>query len=164
MRIVQWILYDQFSTSFIEPGVTDVAFVLFMGERISSPVGNLTFNVRSKIAEYAMAKWFLDECRRLGYAVHWIEARSYREGLEALVRKTGAREILTMRSSEEYLARKIADFRIPGATLKILPNRQFLIGEDEFRAAFDKPPVMETFYRYMRKTRGILMDADGKPA
>ena len=35
--------------------------------------------------------------------------------------------------------------------------------EEEFREKFEKPPIMEMFYRYMRKSRDILMEDDGKP-
>jgi len=56
MAIAQWILYDQCNNAYIKPGVTDIFFILFTGNHISSPVGNLKFNIRSKISEYAIAK------------------------------------------------------------------------------------------------------------
>jgi deoxyribodipyrimidine photolyase-related protein len=48
-------------------------------------------------------------------------------------------------------------------SLQIFENRQFLITQKEFSEHFEKPPVMETFYRYMRKSRNILIKDDGKP-
>jgi hypothetical protein len=90
--------------------VTDIFFILFTGARIVSPVGDLTFNIRSKIAEYAIAREFLDECEKLGYRTHWIEAHSYREGIELFIQKSGITDIVSMRSSEEYLARKIEKY------------------------------------------------------
>jgi deoxyribodipyrimidine photolyase-related protein len=69
-----------------------------------------------------------------------------------------------MRSSEEYLARKIDNYTLDGVSLAIFPNKQFLITQKEFREQFEKPPVMETFYRYMRRSRHILIEDDGKPA
>jgi deoxyribodipyrimidine photolyase-related protein len=68
-----------------------------------------------------------------------------------------------MRSSEEYLARKIDRYVFPDISLQIFENRQFLITQKEFREQFEKPPVMETFYRYMRRSRHILIEDDGKP-
>jgi deoxyribodipyrimidine photolyase-related protein len=44
-----------------------------------------------------------------------------------------------------------------------VPNNQFLITPDEFKAKFAKPPVMEVFYRYMRTSRNILLDEHKKP-
>ncbi len=65
-----------------------------------------------------------------------------------------------MRPSEEYLARRIESWNLD---LEILPNTQFLITREEFSQQFERPPIMETFYRYMRKSRNILMEDDGKP-
>lgn len=65
-----------------------------------------------------------------------------------------------MRPSEEFLARKIESCDLP---IHIIPNRQFLITREEFSEQFEKPPVMEIFYRYMRKSRNILIEADEKP-
>jgi deoxyribodipyrimidine photolyase-related protein len=124
---------------------------------------DITFNTRSLIAEYAIAREFLDECEKLGYATHWIGAESYREGIEKFVQKTGITDIVSMRSSEEYLARKIEKYILHGVSLKIFENRQFLITHEEFRGQFEKPPIMETFYRYMRRSRHILIQDDGKP-
>jgi deoxyribodipyrimidine photolyase-related protein len=163
MRRAQWILYDQCNIRYIEPWVTDVFFILFTGSRITSPVGDLTFNIRSKIAEYAIARGFLADCQKAGYQTHWIEAQSYREGIEAFIARTGITDIISMRSSEEYLARKIEKFILPWVSITLFPNRQFLISPEEFREKFEKPPIMETFYRYMRKSRNILMEDDGKP-
>jgi deoxyribodipyrimidine photolyase-like uncharacterized protein len=42
------------------------------------------------------------------------------------------------------------------------PNTQFLISHEGFTKQFPKPPVMETFYRWMRKKFDILME-NGKP-
>jgi deoxyribodipyrimidine photolyase-like uncharacterized protein len=47
-------------------------------------------------------------------------------------------------------------------TLEFRANTQFLISHEEFTKQFLKPPVMETFYRWMRKKFDILME-DGKP-
>lgn len=110
MPIAQWILYNQCNLRYINPEVTDIFFILFTGSQISSPTGNLTFNIRSKIAEYAIAKAFLADCMKAGYRTHWIEALSYREGIEKFVSKTSITDIVSMRSSEEYLARKIENY------------------------------------------------------
>ncbi len=163
MKKAQWILYDQCNISYIEPGVTDIFFILFIGSLVSSPMWNLTFNMRSKVAEYAIAKWYLDTCESLWYRVHWIESQNYKDGIYEFVKKTEITNIVLMRPSEEYLAKKIEWYQCEWISLSIIPNRQFLIDAMEFRTQFEKPPIMETFYRYMRKSRNILMEDDGKP-
>ena len=163
MKKAQWIIYDQCNVRYIEPWVTDIFFILFTGARISSPMGDLTFNTRSLIAEYAIAREFLAECEKLGYATHWIEADSYSIGIEKFAQESGITDIISMRSSEEYLARKIDAYILSWVSLQIFENRQFMITHQEFSEQFEKPPVMETFYRYMRKSRNILIEDDGKP-
>lgn len=44
-----------------------------------------------------------------------------------------------------------------GISLDILPNEQFIYNEDIFDFQ-KKPPLLETFYRFMRKKTGILME------
>lgn len=162
MKKYQWIIYDQCNIRYIEPGVTDIVFLLYTGTTVASPIWPLKFNIRSNIMEYAIAKAFLAECETLGYTTHWIETNSYRQSLIDFSELHQLSSIVLMRPSEEYLARKIASYILPHTTLDILPNRQFLITPTEFAEQFEKPPVMETFYRYMRKTRNILME-EGKP-
>jgi deoxyribodipyrimidine photolyase-like uncharacterized protein len=116
--------------------------------------------MRSRIAEYAIAKSFFADCAKLGYQTHWIECTSYKEGIEKYREEQSIENIILMRPSEEYLARRIESWELD---LEILPNTQFLITQEEYSKQFEKPPVMETFYRYMRKSRNILMEDDGKP-
>jgi deoxyribodipyrimidine photolyase-related protein len=163
MKKAQWILYDQCNIRYIEPDVTDIFFILFRGSRIASPMWDLKFNTRSLIAEYAIARSFLSDAESAWYQTHWIEAESYQAGILRFAQETGIMDIVSMRSSEEYLARKIDRYRVPWVSIQIFSNRQFLITSEEFRLQFEKPPVLETFYRYMRKTRNILIETDGKP-
>jgi deoxyribodipyrimidine photolyase-related protein len=124
---------------------------------------NLKFNIRSLIAEYAIARSFLVDTQLSWYTTHWIEAPSYCAGIIDFINKTGITNIVSMRSSEEYLARKIDRYIFSGISLNIVPNKQFLITQNEFQWEFRTPPIMENFYRYMRKTRNILMEDINKP-
>ncbi|NUZ04425.1 cryptochrome/photolyase family protein [Piscinibacter koreensis] len=53
-----------------------------------------------------------------------------------------------------------------GVPLEIRVDRSFLCSRTEFAAYADAHPgqPMETFYRWMRRRHGILVDADGNPA
>lgn len=42
--------------------------------------------------------------------VHWIEAKSYKDGIYKFTKKTGVTNIVLMRPSEEYLAKKIEKY------------------------------------------------------
>jgi deoxyribodipyrimidine photolyase-like uncharacterized protein len=47
-------------------------------------------------------------------------------------------------------------------TIEFRQNTQFLITQEDFSKQYTKPPIMETFYRWMRKEFNILIQ-DGKP-
>jgi len=140
--------------------VTDIVFFHYTPGSFLSPVGKTTLNIRSRIAEYAIARAFLDECISLGYETHWVECESYCDGVSDFLNQYNISQILLMRPSEEFLARRIESWNLP---LQMISNTQFLITHEEFSRQFAKPPIMETFYRYMRKSRDILIDADGTP-
>jgi deoxyribodipyrimidine photolyase-like uncharacterized protein len=68
-----------------------------------------------------------------------------------------------MEPSEPYMLKKRKKIQQKHTdTLTITPNQQFLLEHQTFRDEFDEPPVMETFYRRIRKKTGILMN-DSKP-
>ena len=48
--------------------------------------------------------------------------------------------------------------------LVFLPDTcSFLLPHEDFLKAYKTPPIMEYFYRFMRKKYNILMDSAGKP-
>jgi deoxyribodipyrimidine photolyase-related protein len=71
-----------------------------------------------------------------------------------------------MDSSEQYIRRRLLqlkrEFQEEGVTLEIRPNTQFIVSHEDFLEKYETPPVMETFYRWIRKRTGILMER-GKP-
>ncbi|NCQ82968.1 cryptochrome/photolyase family protein [bacterium] len=66
-----------------------------------------------------------------------------------------------MMPAEPYMQRKFLaiqkKLKEQDITLSFLKNTQFLLEHDEFLSMYKKPPVMETFYRTMRKKLNILM-------
>jgi hypothetical protein len=63
--------------------------------------------MRSKIAEYAIARGFLADCKQEGYATHFIESPSYFDAIQKILYETGILMCFVMHPAEEYLARKI---------------------------------------------------------
>jgi deoxyribodipyrimidine photolyase-like uncharacterized protein len=47
-----------------------------------------------------------------------------------------------------------------GITIQRHENTQFLLSQSKFLKRFPKPPIMETFYRWMRKEFDVLMDGN----
>lgn len=49
-------------------------------------------------------------------------------------------------------------------TLEIFPDTQsFFLSHEDFKKQYKKPPIMEYFYRFMRKKHNILIDENNKP-
>lgn len=57
----------------------------------------------------------------------------------------------------QKLAENIKQYDI---RIVFLANTQFLLSHEEFLTHYKKPPVMEIFYRRMRKKFSILMDGE----
>jgi len=69
-----------------------------------------------------------------------------------------------MESSEHYLHTHLTtlakSMHKQGYTIDFMPNTQSIIPHQAFTKRFAKPPIMETFYRRMRKEHNILMEGD----
>lgn len=124
---------------------------------------------------------------KLRLAYFFASMRHFREELGALGRRvyyvsiddpanTGAFETEIARAQhafdpERTIVLEPGDWRVAEKLrrlpqpLEIRSDRHFLCSRSEFAAFMaDHPrPILETFYRYMRKKTGILMDRYGKP-
>jgi deoxyribodipyrimidine photolyase-related protein len=61
----------------------------------------------------------------------------------------------------EYFMSLVSKLASQNILLIFISNTQFLISHEDFKNIYpDKPPVMETFYRMMRRRFDILMDGD----
>ena len=121
----------------------------------------------------AAMRHFRDELREAGAPVHYVEleAMADRPGLpERLAAELARLRPRTLRLVEagewrlEQAIRKVA--ADAGVELQSLDDTHFLCSRADFARWAGRPakPIrMETFYRWMRKTHGVLMDADGEP-
>lgn len=86
------------------------------------------------------------------------------EGLLDYCKENNINHIVVMTPNEPslydtllWVQKKLIDHNI---TLDFRPNTQFLLSHDAFQKQYNKPPIMEMFYRWMRKKFDILMDGD----
>jgi deoxyribodipyrimidine photolyase-related protein len=90
-------------------------------------------------------------------------SKSYFKGLLTYCQKHKIEKILLVEPTEYYvfqsfqtIQKKLQKYHI---VLEFLPDREsFLLSPEEFQKQFKKPPIMEFFYRFMRKKFDILMD------
>jgi deoxyribodipyrimidine photolyase-like uncharacterized protein len=67
-----------------------------------------------------------------------------------------------MDSCEAYISKRLHEVKqyliAYDIVVDIRSNQQFLIDTKTFNEKYSKPPVMETFYRWMRKQTRMLME------
>ncbi len=121
---------------------------------------------------------FARELETAGHAVaHYpLKPRGYRDSFSAIahhMKKRVNRELWVTEPSEWHTRnwldtvpdRLASDFDTPGVTIRYFPNRLFLTDRQHFAAWLKgrKRPIMEHYYRQMRREHDLLMEGD-KPA
>ena len=120
----------------------------------------------------AAMRHFAAELRAAGRRVHYHPLRpdGYRDTIAALrhhVATTGDDHFVVVDPADHH-TRAWVD-TLPGKlgiTIDVQPNTLFLTDRVKFSAwvrSLPKPPVMEQFYRLMRRKHRVLLTADGKP-
>lgn len=100
---------------------------------------------------------FAEDMRRQGFAVDYRRAPTFLSGLRAHLRHTPAERVIVMRPSTWQGAQFVARLgQMLDAPVEVWPNRLFLAQPADLGAA--RSPLMETFYRRMRRRAGFLMD------
>lgn len=93
---------------------------------------------------------------------------SFFEGLKSFAQKHNINEFVLIKPVENYVYENFLKIQKQlqsiSVELKILEDTQsFFLSHDDFKKQYQKPPIMEYFYRFMRKRENILMTSDGKP-
>ncbi|HEX6883526.1 MAG TPA: cryptochrome/photolyase family protein [Planctomycetota bacterium] len=111
----------------------------------------------------ASLRHFALEQAERGVAVRHVRTEgSYADALRAASAELGL--LRAMEPAERELRVELAPLVAEGR-LELLPHEGWLTTPEQFRAAVGaRPPWrMDRFYRHVRRTSGILMDAAGKP-
>ena len=126
----------------------------------NTSAGDLSLNIYSKLIAYAAGKAFVHHTK----SATWIDVKDWSSWLLEYAQDHNITEIVVMDSCEPYISSRLLQIRDVLAShsvdLDIRPNEQFLISTEKFNQQYAKPPIMETFYRRMRKTGNILMEGD----
>ena len=159
----QLILYDQLGSHYCYDDVSSYLFLLSSQNPVS-PYGPLHLNPFSKTIEREASQNLIKELETSGKQAHWNEVSDYESGIREYAEQYNIDTFIIMTPSEPSLLRQLEKIQthLKNHNIEIIfrPNTQFLISHDEFVKQYSKPPVMETFYRWMRKKFDILMDGD----
>lgn len=164
-----WVLEDQLSTRLPALASAPPDAPVFMVESDRAWRRVPFHKLRLTFLASAM-RHFAEEIAGVGRPVAYypLKPRGYKDSLSAIrdhVRRTGRTEFWVVEPSEHHTRAWIDT--LPGKlgiTLRYFPNTLFLTDRDEFTtwARGVKSPVMEFFYRRMRKRHRVLMEADGQ--
>jgi len=160
---LQRILYDQCNTSYLYDDINEYLF-LVSSKKATSPYGPLDLNPTSLDLEKEIWKNFIKECKNNDLGAEYLEVEIWFDWLREYCKKKDCLDVVCMSPSEPQLLRTLTDMALQLSNewikLEIRPNTQFLVSHEVFLEKREKPPVMETFYRWMRKETRILMDGD----
>ncbi|OQW59454.1 MAG: deoxyribodipyrimidine photolyase [Proteobacteria bacterium SG_bin9] len=115
---------------------------------------------------FAAMRHFRDEQTRKGRTVHYSEIGDpdNRQSIAAEVRRS-----INQLQPKTVLVTEPGDWRVKraleGQGVTIVPDTSFLCSTKAFSAFLEEHPrpIMETFYRHMRRQTGYLMDRRGQP-
>jgi deoxyribodipyrimidine photolyase-related protein len=102
---------------------------------------------------------FMDDMRRLGFQVEYRRAPTFLAALRAHAQEHPDERLVVMRPSTWQGAQFVSRLgETLGLPVEVWPNRFFLSSPADLGAA--RSPLMETFYRKLRRRTGILMEGD----
>ena len=130
----------------------------------------LRYHRRKLVLVFSAMRHFAAELRRAGWQVdyHRLEdTASFEEGWQRHVRTFRPRVVRLLEPSDFTTSAALpALARAEGITLDLVPTNLFLVPRREFQewAGTSKHLLMENHYRRLRRTLGVLMEADGTPS
>jgi len=162
--IKNWIFvcYDQLSweNSLLKDSDPKSTGLLFI--ETSSKPRRRPYHKQKLVFILSAMRHFAKEAQARGYTVHYHHNDTgYAAGLEELRKEYSIPMIQTLEIQEWEVA---SEFLGKG-WIKFSENNLFLSTRAEFDHVFEntKGYLQETFYRFMRRKLGILLDEDGKP-
>jgi deoxyribodipyrimidine photolyase-related protein len=162
-----WLMEDQLSVALVKKHRPDRVLLIESKRHYKT----WPFHKHRILFQVAAIRHFADELKSAGIAVHHYSfgTKPYLDSQAAiadLVRRTGDSDITVIDPSEYHCARWIETLPdILNVKICFKPNTLFLVDRDTF-ADWVRPlkkPIMEPFYRRMRVTHKILIEADDSP-
>jgi len=158
-RTTVWILGDQLSPRWpawlaergLNPGNARLLFIESSAKLRARP-----WHRHKLILALSAMRHFAEEMQRLGFQVEYRRAPTF---LAALRQERARERLIVMRPSTWQGAQFVSRLgETLGLPVEVWPNRFFLSSPTDLGTA--RSPLMETFYRKLRRRTGILMEGD----
>jgi len=157
------ILYNQININYFDTSLSKYFLYIHHNWNIKFNDENLNLNIKSKIFDYAMWYNFIEELNNKWFSWDFKVSNSYYNEILDFCNKWWFSKVYVIKPVENYVYENFLKIKDKLASNNIdlifLEDEQsFYLSHNEFLSKYKKPPVMETFYRYMRKKFDILMD------
>lgn len=159
-RATVWILGDQLSPRWpawlaergLTPETTRLLFVESGAKLRAQP-----WHYHKLILILSAMRHFAEDMRRRGFEVDYRRASAFRDGLRAHVECHAPARLIVMRPNTWQGAQWVARLsQALAAPVEVWPNHLFMADPADLGTV--RSPLMETFYRKMRRRSGFLMD------
>jgi len=166
-KICQIILYNQLGEQYV---YTDYTHFLYIHNvwKINFQGRELNLNTHSKIIDYAGWKQLIDSLKEKWKSAEFLIEKNFISGIKKYSKKHDIYDFVLITPVEDYVFQNFQKIqkklRVENITLTFTDDKHsFFLSHSDFKQQYKKPPIMEYFYRFMRKRENILMTQDGKP-
>lgn len=163
MKKLFLILYNQINLSYFDTNISSNFLYVHYNWKIKFNNDFLNLNIKSKILDYAFWYNFIQELKSKWFNSDFLVSNNFYDAILNYCKDNWFDTIYLVKPSENYVYNNFLDIskKLISNNINIVfleDNISFFISHEEFLSQYKKPPVMEVFYRYIRKKLNILMD------
>ena len=166
-NICQIILYNQLGQQYL---YTDYTHFLYIHNiwKVNFQGRELKLNTHSKIIDYAGWKQVIASLKEKWKTAEFFIEKKFISGIKKYAKLHDVSEFVLITPVENYVYQNFQKIKKQLSEVNITltftqDEHSFFLPHCEFKKQYKKPPIMEYFYRFMRKREDILVTSDGKP-
>ena len=167
MVSTQIILYNQLRKEYLHEDSKSFLYIHHIW-KIMFQWEELILNTGSKIIDYAWWRNFINELLSDWKQANFVISKSFFTWLKDYAKKNSVSQFSIVKPVENYvynnflkIQRQLQNIWI---TLEFIEDTQsFYLSHEDFLKQYSKPPIMEYFYRFMRKKENIMISDNGSP-
>ena len=166
-KLAQIVLYNQLRDDYLHPEYTHIVYIHNTG-KIKFQWQDLELNIHSKIIDYAWWREYIRSLQEKGKKADFLIESSFFRWIIKHAAKNKIKKYGIVKPVEDYVYKNFLKIKKKlekvSVELEFLPDTQsFFLSHEDFLKQYKKPPIMEYFYRFMRKREHILMDENNEP-
>ncbi len=165
--LCQIVLYNQLWEQYL---YTDYTHFLYIHNiwKINFQGRELQLNTHSKIIDYAGWKHLIESLKEQWKTAEFLIEESFISWIKKYSQQHNISEFVLINPVEDYVFKNFQKIQkqLRKYDIKLTftqDSQSFFLSHDDFKKQYKKPPIMEYFYRFMRKRENILITDDGKP-